>query len=177
MRGGPLVNTEALKSPAPAPGSVKAQAFDFWRSRSMRERQALGAGLIALIVVLIWLTLVQPAWRTLREAPAQLDDIDRQLQQMRVTANEVAALRSVAPVSAPQAAAALKTATDRLGKNARLSLQGDRASITLTGVTSDDFEEWLSEIRSAARARPIEASLSRASQGYSGTIVVTFGGN
>ena len=81
----------------------------------MRERQALGAGFVALIAVLIWLTLVQPAWRTLREAPAQLDEIDRQLQQIRVTATEVTALRAVAPVSAQQAAAALKTATDRLG--------------------------------------------------------------
>jgi general secretion pathway protein M len=170
------MSTEALKSPAPAAGSLRAQADAFWRGRSLRERQALGAGAVALIVVLIWLTLIQPAWRTVREAPAQLDDIDRQLQQMRVTANEVTALRSVAPVSAPQAAAALKAATDRLGKNARLSLQGDRASITLTGVTSDDFYDWLTDIRSSARARPIEASLSRAAQGYSGTVVVTLGG-
>ena len=170
------MSTEALKSPAPDDGSLKAQADAFWRGRSLRERQALGAGAVALIVVLIWLTLVQPAWRTVRDAPAQLDDIDRQLQQMRVTANEVTALRSVAPVSAAQAAAALKAATDRLGKNARLSLQGDRASITLTGVSSDDFYDWLTDIRSSARARPIEASLSRAAQGYTGTVVVTLGG-
>ena len=170
------MSTEALKSPAPADGSLKAQAAAFWRGRSLRERQALGAGLVALVIVLVWLTLVQPAWRTLREAPAQLDDIDRQLQQMRVTANEVTTLRSVAPVSAAQAAAALKAATDRLGKSARLSLQGDRASITLTGVSSDELYDWLTDIRSAARARPIEASLSRAAQGYSGTVVVTLGG-
>jgi len=172
------MNTETLKSPvAPSDGSLKSQAITFWRSRSLRERQALGAGFVALVVVLIWLTLVQPAWRTLREAPAQLDEIDRQLQQIRVTATEVTTLRSVAPVSAPQAAAALKAATDRLGAQGRLSLQGDRASLTLTNVASDDLYDWLTDARSAARSRPIEASLSRTRQGYSGTIVVTLGGS
>ena len=172
------MGTEALKSPAaPSDGSLKTQAIAFWRGRSLRERQALGAGFVALIAVLLWLTLVQPAWRTLREAPAQLDEIDRQLQQIRVTATEVTALRSVAPVSAQQAAAALKAATDRLGAQGRLSLQGDRASLTLTNVNSDDLYEWLTDVRSTARSRPIEASLSRARQGYSGTIVVTLGGS
>jgi general secretion pathway protein M len=55
-----------------------------------------------------------------------------------------------------QAAAALKTATDRLGAAGRLSLQGDRASLTLTNVASDDLYDWLTEVRSAARSRPIE---------------------
>lgn len=172
------MSTEALKSPAaPSDGSLKSQATTFWRGRSLRERQALGAGFVALVAVLLWLTLVQPAWRTLREAPAQLDEIDRQLQQIRVTSTEVTALRSVAPVSAPQAAAALKAATDRLGAQGRLSLQGDRASLTLTNVNSDDLYEWLTDVRSTARSRPIEASLSRTRQGYSGTIVVTLGGS
>jgi hypothetical protein len=31
-------------------------------------------------------------------------------------------------------------------------------------------------VRSAARARPIEASLSRVADGYSGTVVVILGG-
>jgi len=172
------MSTEALKSPAASSdGSLRSQADAFWRGRSLRERQALGAGFVALVAVLLWLTLVQPAWRTLREAPAQLDEIDRQLQQIRVTATEVTALRSVAPVSAPQAAAALKAATDRLGAQGRLSLQGDRASLTLTNVDSDDLYEWLTDVRSTARSRPIEASLSRVRQGYSGTIVVTLGGS
>jgi len=172
------MSTEALKSPSvPSDASLKGQAATFWRGRSLRERQALGAGFVALIAVLIWLTMVQPAWRTLREAPAQLDEIDRQLQQIRVTATEVTALRAVAPVSPQQAAAALKTATDRLGAAGRLSLQGDRASVTLTNVASDDLYDWLTEVRSAARSRQIEASLSRARQGYSGTIVVTLGGS
>lgn len=169
------MSTDALMS-APAPmASLRQQASTFWRGRATRERQALVAGLIALVAVLVWLVLVQPAWRTARDAPAQLDQLDRQLQQIQATAAEVKMLRAAPPVSSPQAAAALKAATDRLGEHARLSMQGDRASLTLTGVASDALRDWLTEARSAARARPIEATLARAPQGYSGNIVVTFG--
>lgn len=162
--------------PSTAPQGLRLQAAMFWRERAARERQALAAGALALVVVLVWLALVQPAWRTAREAPAQLDAIDGQIQQIQVTAAEVRALRAVAPVPTMQAAAALKAATDRLGPAARLSIQGDRAALTLTGVGPDALRAWLGEARSAARARPVEASLSRVAQGYSGTLVLTLGG-
>ena len=78
-------------------------------------------------------------------------------------------------MSPAQAAAALKSATDRLGDKARLSLQGDRASLTLNGVSPEALRGWLLEARSAARARPVEAQLTRGPQGYSGTLVVSLG--
>jgi len=169
------VSTETL-STAPPMASLKQQARAFWRSRAARERQALAIGLVALVAVLVWLVFVQPAWHAVSQAPAQLDQLDRQLQQLQAMSDEVKALRSVSPVSAPQAAAALRAATARLGEQARLSLQGDRASVTFTAVDTEDLRDWLNEVRSAARARPIEASLSRVADGYSGTIVVILGG-
>ena len=123
-----------------------------------------------------WSVLVQPAWRVVRAAPAQLDQLDRQLQQMQAAGAEVQALRAVPPVSPAQAAVALKAATDRLGDKAKLSLQGDRATLTLIGVGPEALRAWLNEARSGARARPIEAQLQRAAQGYSGTIIVSLGG-
>lgn len=165
----------ALGMDAPAPGP-RAQLDAFWRSRAARERQALAMGAAALLAFVAWLVLVQPAWRTLRAAPAELDALDRQIQQIQATAAEVKALRAVAPVSPPQAAAALKAASERLGDKGHLTLQGDRAVLTVTGVDAEALRAWLTEARSAARARPVEASLARATQGYSGTIVVTLGG-
>jgi general secretion pathway protein M len=169
------MSTEAIEA-LPGTTGLRQEAEAFWRSRAPRERQALGAGLVAVLVVLVWLFAVQPAARTVREAPARLDQLDRELQQMQTTALEVKALRAVAPVSSTQATAALKAATDRLGDRARLSMQGDRASLTLTAVDSEALYNWLVEARSAARARPTEASLSRTPTGYNGTIVVTLGG-
>lgn len=165
------MNARSLSLP---PGLLQAreQARAWWRSRVPRERMALGlaAGVVALF--LVWLVFVQPAWRTLREAPPRLDALDAQLQQMQRMAAESQSLRGVAAVPQAQAAAALKAATDRLGDKGRLSMQGDRASLTLNGVSPEALRGWLLEARSAARVRPTEAQLSRGPQGYSGTIVV-----
>ena len=169
------MSTETLSTPPPTP-DLRQQARAFWRGRALRERQALAIGLVALIAVLVWILLVQPAWRTVSQAPAQLARIDQQLQQLQAMADEVKALRAVAPVSSTQAAAALRAATARLGNQARLSLQGDRASVTFTSIDAEDLRDWLGEVRSAARARPVEASLSRVGDGYSGTVVVILGG-
>ena len=73
--------------------------------------------------------------------------------------------------------AALKAATERLGDKAKLSLQGDRAVLTLNGAGTEALRGWLAEARSGARARPLEANLLRAGTGYSGTLVLSIGGN
>jgi general secretion pathway protein M len=121
---------------------------------------------------------VQPALRTLREAPAQLDALDAQLQGMQRQAADVARLKGISPVGAAQAAEALKAATARLGDKAKLSLQGDRAVVTFNNVTSTELRSWLGEARSGARARPAEAQLTKGPKGYSGPVTLTLvGGN
>ena len=67
-------------------------------------------------------------------------------------------------------------ASEALGTAGRLQLVGDRATLTLTGVNGTQLRDWLAEARSAARARPTEANLTRGPQGYSGSIVVLLPG-
>jgi len=165
------VNARTLALP-PRLAQSREKARAWWRARAPRERQALSLAGTVLVLFIGWLVLVQPAWRTLRETPARLDALDAQLQQMQRLAAESQSLRGVAAVSQVQAAAALKAATDRLGDKGRLSMQGDRASLTLNGVPPEALRAWLLEARSAARVRPTEAQLTRGAQGYSGTIVV-----
>ena len=148
----------------------------YWRSRAPRERIALGLMAALLGVLLLWLLFVQPALQTLRDTPAQLDQLDAQLQQMQRLAAEAQDLRGVAAVGSGQATAALRAATERLGDKGRLSLHGDRASLTLNGASPEALRGWLIEARSAARARPVEAQLTRAGNGYSGTLVVQLSG-
>jgi general secretion pathway protein M len=164
----PLKATTAL---APARGAAHA----WWASLAPRERRLVAWGAALLGLLLLWLLAVQPAIGTLRSAPAEHDRLDSQLQGMQRLAAEVAGLRATPPVSADQATAALKAATDRLGEQARLTLQGDRAVLTLNGVGSGPLRDWLAEARSGARARPVEATLSRGASGFSGTVVLSFG--
>jgi general secretion pathway protein M len=139
-----------------------------------RRAVALAAGFVA--VLLLWWVGLQPALRTLKEAPAQINSVEAELQAMRALADETTRLRAAPPVSTSQAMAALTAATERLGSQGRLSIQGDRATLTLSAVDTESLRQWLELARSAARARPVEAQLSRGASGYSGTLVVQIGG-
>lgn len=155
--------------------SLGAQAGEYWKQLASRERLlVIGAGVV-LVLGLTWLVLIAPALRTLREAPATLDRLDAQLQQMQRLASEARDLKSTPPVSVNQSLNALRAASERLGEHARFVAQGDRATLTLTGVSGDKLRQWLAEARSGARARTVDAQLSRGAQGFSGNIVVTFG--
>lgn len=154
-----------------------APASSWWRALSQRDRNlATLAGAVLLLFLLWWLVL-QPAFSTLRQAPVEMDRLDLQLQTMQRLAAESAELRATPPVNPEQAQAALKAATERLGDKAKISLQGDRAVLTLNGAGTEALRGWLAEARSGARARPLEANLLRSGTGYSGTLVVAVGGN
>ena len=160
----------------PGMTGLRAQAGQLWRSRAPRERQLIAAGAIAVVVLLVWLIAVQPALRTLREAPAELDRLDSQWQQMQLAAFESAALRSASPVPPAQASEAVRAATERLAGKGKVALQGDRAVLTFSGVQFEALRNWLGEVRSAARARPVEAQLLKGASGYSGSITITLAG-
>lgn len=168
----------AASRPGP-PAALQAQWSALrarWLGLGARERRLVGVALLVLAAFLVWSVGLQPALRTLREAPVQLDALDAQTQAMRLLAAETQELRNAAPLSAEQSAEALRAATDLLGNKARLSLQGNRAVLTLNGVSSAQLIEWLTEAREGARARPAEAQLSRGAQGFNGSIVLNIGG-
>ena len=148
----------------------------WWAARAPRERLYASAGLGILLLYLLFALAVRPAWRTLATAPTRLDGLDAELQQMKRLAAETQELRSAPPVNSEQSTAALKAATERLGDKGKLVLQGDRAVLTLNGAGTAQLRDWLAEARSGARARPVEANLTRSGDGYNGSIVVAVGG-
>jgi general secretion pathway protein M len=148
----------------------------WWHALALRERRLLaGAGAI-VVFVLLWSLALRPALRTITQAPAELDWLEVQLQTMQRLAAEAGTLRAAPAINPEQAAAALRAATERLGDKGKLLVQGDRATLTLAGVGTADLRDWLAEARSGARARPLEATLTRGAQGYNGTLVMTIGG-
>jgi len=155
--------------------SFRSQFDTWWMKLAPRERRLVAAGVAALGLMIVWMIAIGPAWRTLRDAPRQMDALDAQMQQMQRLAGESRELRAAPTVSPSQAGAALRAASDRLGPKAGLSLQGERATLNLTGIQGPQLAAWLGEARSAARARVVEAQLSRGPEGYSGSIVMTVG--
>ena len=168
------MNARTVTMP-PAMATLRTQATARWRGMSSRDRMALTLGLGVFVAFIVWLAFVAPAWRTARDAPAKLDLLEVQLQQMQRLSAEARTLRGAPEVSIAQAIEPIKVATGRLGPNASITFQGDRATLTLKGVSGEALRDWLSEARSAARARAVEVTLTRNPQGYSGTVIVTLG--
>lgn len=162
-------------SAAGAEPAWRAQAARRWRALGARERRALllAAGVLGL--ALLWLIALQPAWRVVSQTPQRLAVLDAQLQAMHALAAEARALRDVAALAEGQAVPALQAATARLGPRGRLLLQGERAVLTLEGASTAELQAWLAEARAGARARPVEAQLTRSEAGLSGTVVVALG--
>lgn len=170
------MSAEHAASLPPALAGARQQAGQFWQARAPRERQLIAVMVSALTILALWMIAVQPALRTLREAPIELVRLDQQWQQTQLAAFESESLRSATAVPPAQAGEALRAATDRLGSKAKLVVQGDRATVTFTGVAFEDLRAWLGEARSGARARPVEAQLLKAAAGYSGSISVVMSG-
>lgn len=148
----------------------------WWATLAPRERSMVALATTAVLMLVVWTLAIQPAWRTLRDAPVRQARLDEQWQAMKRLADEARELRALPPVAKAQATSALKSASDRLGEQGRLSLQGDRAVLTLNGASTSQLRGWLAEARLGARARPVEANLTRGAEGYSGTLVVALPG-
>lgn len=159
----------------PALAGLRTQAATLWGGMAPRERLALSVGLAVLAAFAVWMLLLAPAWRTVRDAPAQIDALEARLHHMQRLAADAKSLRSAPAVSTAQAVDGLRAATERLGDKATIVFQGDRATLTLTGVSGDALRDWLAEARSAARARAVDVQLQRTPQGHAGNVVVVLG--
>lgn len=149
----------------------------WWSGLAPRERFLVGLAAAVTGAGLLFGLGVQPAWRTLHEAPPRMAALQEQLRQMQSQAADATRWRAVAAVPAGQAAAALQAATQRLAPRARLSLQGERAVLSFDGLTPSELQAWLAEARAGARARPVEAQWSIQPAGLSGSLSVAIQGS
>ena len=130
-----------------------------------------------LVAALLWWLALAPALLTLRTAPAKIEALDAQLQDMQRMAAEVSELRATPAIALPAAQAALNAAAQRLGDRARVSLQGENAVVEFSRIDGEALGAWLAEVRLNARARVVEAQLKRAAAGgYDGKLVLALGG-
>lgn len=171
--------TTGTAAAAASPLQQRRQALAAaWVARSPRERAMVTLAAAVLGLYLLWAVAIVPAWRTLRAAPAKLEQLEGQLQQMQRLAAEVQELRATPPLPPEQAQAALSASAARLGDKARLTVQGSRATLAISGLAGDEIAAWLAEVRGGARARVIEANLNRTPQGlYAGSVVLAVGGS
>jgi general secretion pathway protein M len=146
-----------------------------WAGLAPRE-QALVAGAAALVALaLLWWVALGPALSTLRSAESQHRALDVQLQQMRRLQAQARAMQAQPKFNHDEAMRQLEAAIrQQLGVSARYAIAGDRVTITLTNTPAQALAQWLSQVRTNARAIPGEARLTRnAAGGWDGSLVLT----
>ena len=145
-----------------------------WQGMAARERTLVTAGVALVLLALLWWLAVAPALAVLRSAEPQHRALDEQLGRMRGLQQQVRALQSQPKLGPDEALRAIEESVrQRLGTSARISVAGERVTITLTGTPPDALAGWLGQARVNARMLPTDARLTRgASGGWDGTLVL-----
>jgi general secretion pathway protein M len=151
---------------------------DRWNLLAPRERNLLSAAGAVVLAALLWTLLLAPALRVLRTAPGQAVALDAQLQRMQTLQAQAKTLQQQAPLGYEDALRALQQATKQtLGTTAQVSVNGERATVTLQAAGADALAQWLAQARVNARSVPLEAKINRistpAGTTWSGVLVMS----
>jgi len=145
-----------------------------WDLLAPREKALVGGAAALVAFALLWWIAIAPAWSTLRGAEQQHRALDAQLQRMLALQAQAQGLQSQPRQSYDEALRLLETSVrQRLGATARMTVAGERVTLTLSGASPDALAQWLTQARVNARALPSEARLNRNAAGqWDGTVVL-----
>jgi general secretion pathway protein M len=144
-----------------------------WRQLKMSERRLILIAFWLIVIALLWWIAVAPALKTIKEAPAQHRELDKQLLNMRALSAEAKNLQNQPRLALDEAQKALQSSvTQRFGSAAQLNLTGERASLTLKNANPQELTLWLTQARVNARALPTDVKLNRIGDAWDGTLVL-----
>lgn len=157
---------------------VPAGWINTWRGLAPREKMLAVAATALVAFALLWWIAIGPALAVLRTADAQHAALDQQVGRMRALQQQAKTLQSQPRQGYDESLRQLEEAVrQRLGTTARMTVAGERVTLTLTATPPDALATWLTQARVNARALPSEARLNRGpAGGWDGTIVVTLPG-
>ena len=147
-----------------------------WAQMSPREQGLVRGALVLLALALVWFVALRPALATLRSAQIQGPQLRAQLQDMLQLQAQAQVLQAQPAAQTQDSKSLLEAALPTLGATARMSLTGDRATVTLEGSSPDDLAQWLTQARLNARARPLELHLTQSQGLWKGRIVLQVSG-
>lgn len=146
-----------------------------WDALAPREQLLVAAAGVLVVLALLWWIALAPALGTLRAAEEQHRALDAQLLQMRRLQAQAQAMKSQPRQGQAESLRQLEaTIREQLGLTARYTIAGERVTVTLANTPAAALSQWLSQVRTNARAIPGEARLARnPSGGWDGTLVLT----
>jgi general secretion pathway protein M len=146
-----------------------------WAALARREKLMVAAATAVVAIAALWILAIAPALATLQHSDEQRRVLDAQLQRIMALRAQAQSLQSQPKQNYEEASRQLELSVRQgLGTSARLSIQGERATVTLTGTAPDALAQWLAQARANARAIPAEAHLLRNGNGmWEGNVVLT----
>ena len=146
----------------------------FWMQLAPREQRMVAGAVSLVVLALVWWLAIAPALAVLRGAETQHRAVDVQLQRMVALQAQAQALQSQPRQTQEDASRLLEASVrQRLGTAARMSIAGDRVTVTLASAAPDALGQWLTQARTNARLLPAEAHLTRNAAGaWDGTLVL-----
>jgi general secretion pathway protein M len=149
-----------------------------WQQLQARERVWVALACAVVVLALLWLVAVAPALRTLRAAPAQHQQLDATLQRMQQQQRLARQRQAQATPPTPASPRSLEESVQKhLGFKAKLEITGQRAQVSVQGVSSSALAHWLQDLRENAHAEVQQAHLERADAGntalWRGSITLT----
>ena len=144
--------------------SASTRVREFWMARQPRERRVLGIGAAFLLMLLIWLSLIDPALKARSRWQQTLPAWRSQLAQMRAIAAEIAAspARSTAAVPVAELSrAGLERSLREKGLQVQnLTVSDRRVSANFSDVPFAALTEWLQQAQSSVRLVITEANIT-----------------
>jgi general secretion pathway protein M len=145
-----------------------------WGRLAPREQRLVGGAIAVVVAALLWWMAIAPALAVLRAAEEQHRALDAQLQRMQSLQAQAQSMQSQPRQTQEEASRLLEaTVRQQLGLTARMSVAGERVTITLTGTAPEALSQWLTQARTNARVLPSEARLARNAAGtWDGTLLL-----
>lgn len=141
-----------------------------WRGSSPRERRMVIAAALIVFLALVFLLLIEPAWRGRQALQRELPELRAQLASMSELSAEVRRLAGSAPAASSAGSLPMRASIEKSLKLAGLdsSLQritpaGELLELRFGMVDHARWLDWLNAALRDTRARVVDLSISRES--------------
>ena len=136
----------------------------FWGARNEREKKQIMLAIMVAVLGLVYMLLVEPAWKGREQLKKNLPNLRQQAAEMQTLAKEAANLANTgAPPPVDMTKETLDAALTRHGLKAQtVTVQGNIAKVQLTSVSFAGIVSWLDEMQKGARASVTEANITAA---------------
>jgi general secretion pathway protein M len=137
-----------------------------WQAMARRERRTVASGLVVVLVALVYLFLIEPAWQGRQRLQRELPTLRAQLAKVDQLADEARQLgASSAGSDTPQAVRArLERSIDTAGLRpslAQLQQTGSLFDVRFRSVSHAAWLAWIDVAVRDARLRIVDVSVTR----------------